>query len=1171
MGDDPTPSHRTRYLEGTRCRRELGPHPTDQGRQLMPTRSHDGPKRVSIFYRGRHRIARVAHKMRRRVSTMSTALIGLLLLTVGFAVAGHGTDDVSVEVPDKFSSASATLSDGSIVSYIGDSDLSFGSAGSGIFESYVQIQANPTESGYNTDGTKEFDTGSSPNFNHSILLSEIPVVDVGGLLYWEFFVDINDSNANNPIAPQISLDDMELYLTADPNITGYPFSGAADLLYEWQGHVRINDVNQGSGRGDLRYLVPLSQALVPIPAGCDYGNPACTTYLVHYSFWGGHESGDYASDSGFEEWKVKRYPILQVSKDISGTFETPVLWTIDKTADASYDAFIAGSTPTHDYIIDVEPIIGAAENAAISGTITIEGDEDSDVDAMITDLFEGTAATIVSCSVPPNIDGTYTIVEDGIVTCGYTHDVGTVTAGENEARASIAVDDVNLVFRGFASIEEADYTAIETGELSINVTDDDGTPADTGDDRSFGPFTTNSHSAVGYTTSWVCPSDPSLYTGDGMYDFTIVNTAVIDETGQDDDATVVVTCHAPVVSKTADGSSTDDITWTIDKGPNGDYDLLAGDSVNHQYVVSVDETITAGSYRVGGSVTVVNSHPTAAMLLTIVDELDDMTSVSFLSPADCTDGSVTVPADSQVVCEYSVIGLDGDESSNSATVTFNTVDFGASSGFTFIDDGTPNGPDSINVSDDNGTPGNPGDDVIVGSFGTDGSAQYSETFSCPTDVNYGDDGIIELSDYVNTASITETGQSDDATVSVTCYAPNVSKDAQTRFDRTYDWAVLKRHDAPDSIVIDEGQSFLVNYDVVASLTGWSDSQHGASGTLTVANPHPTEVMEVAVGDTVLPGTAGVITGCSVAADPDGRYAVPAGGSITCSYDVTGLDATATTNRATATLYVDNTAGVVRTGDATLDWSSATITEIDESIDVTDEATLNGGTLGVESLGTVSVTGEGSGVSVSNVGAGVVAAQSLAPDPTPGIVFEYSVELRDLALECGMNDLDNTATITTNDLAIVKTAAATLDIDLACFLGCSLTQGYWKTHNATFHGGAPHDDTWLLIEPDAELTGFFLSGQNYYDVMWTPPQGNVYYNLAHQYIAVQLNLLTGADPTDIQAAFDEATALLEAATPEEIDALKGKDRKEWNGIAGDLADYNEGEIGPGHCDEDGNSG
>jgi hypothetical protein len=86
-------------------------------------------------------------------------------------------------------------------------------------------------------------------------------------------------------------------------------------------------------------------------------------------------------------------------------------------------------------------------------------------------------------------------------------------------------------------------------------------------------------------------------------------------------------------------------------------------------------------------------------------------------------------------------------------------------------------------------------------------------------------------------------------------------------------------------------------------------------------------------------------------------------------------------------------------------------------------------------------------------------------------------------------------------------------------------------------------------------------------MWTPPAGgNAYYMLAHQYIAVELNILAGADPSDVQEAFDDATELFETHTPEYIGGLRGNDplRQEFIGLKNTLAHYNEGFIGPGSC-------
>src|SRR5207244_1265169 len=76
---------------------------------------------------------------------------------------------------------------------------------------------------------------------------------------------------------------------------------------------------QGSGRGDLRYLIPVSSInLSTLAPNCDYQDPSCSTYFVLYTAWGDPNGGTYKSDSGFEEWKVKEYPTLQIIKNTVG-------------------------------------------------------------------------------------------------------------------------------------------------------------------------------------------------------------------------------------------------------------------------------------------------------------------------------------------------------------------------------------------------------------------------------------------------------------------------------------------------------------------------------------------------------------------------------------------------------------------------------------------------------------------------------------------------------------------------------------------------------------------------------------------------------------------------------------------------------------------------------------
>src|ERR671911_475978 len=74
--------------------------------------------------------------------------------------------------------------------------------------------------------------------------------------------------------------------------------------------------------------------------------------------------------------------------------------------------------------------------------------------------------------------------------------------------------------------------------------------------------------------------------------------------------------------------------------------------------------------------------------------------------------------------------------------------------------------------------------------------------------------------------------------------------------------------------------------------------------------------------------------------------------------------------------------------------------------------------------------------------------------------------------------------------------------------------------------------WNLVPGGAGAdTVFFLSGASWYQVFWTAPAGNAYYNLAHQYMAARLNVLDGASaPSSVTDAIASATTLFQTYTP-----------------------------------------
>src|SRR4030042_6097989 len=137
--------------------------------------------------------------------------------------------------------------------------------------------------------------------------------------------------------------------------------------------------------------------------------------------------------------------------------------------------------------------------------------------------------------------------------------------------------------------------------------------------------------------------------------------------------------------------------------------------------------------------------------------------------------------------------------------------------------------------------------------------------------------------------------------------------------------------------------------------------------------------------------------------------------------------------------------------------------------------------------------------------GYMATVKFSRDVLPK-TFNYSAVIGPFN-ECGEYVFQNTAKICNG-----STDTWLISVHVPCEVGCTLTPGYWKTHSML--GPAPYDDTWAMLEGGlGEDTIFFLSGQTWYEVLWTPPaKGNAYYILAHAFIAAKLNLLNGASST-----------------------------------------------------------
>jgi hypothetical protein len=138
------------------------------------------------------------------------------------------------------------------------------------------------------------------------------------------------------------------------------------------------------------------------------------------------------------------------------------------------------------------------------------------------------------------------------------------------------------------------------------------------------------------------------------------------------------------------------------------------------------------------------------------------------------------------------------------------------------------------------------------------------------------------------------------------------------------------------------------------------------------------------------------------------------------------------------------------------------------------------------------------------------------------------------------------------------------------LGCTYTMGYWMTHSIYGPAG-PYDLTWdLKLGGDAIfLKPGWDTGYTWYSMFWAPPKGgNAYIILAKQYMAAWLNINDvdpekTADPSLIGTALTDAEALLGAYLPTDI--LEPAVREQFIMLADILNQFNEGYLGPPHCD------
>jgi PEP-CTERM motif len=241
---------------------------------------------------------------------LGTLLAGALLAVAGSALAAP----VPFVCPwiagsttgNDLTTAGASTNIGGAIYESADSS---GSVGTGDFPAFVKINGNADcVSGYNTDGTLEFDTNNAPIIMFTLDTMNVVSGPDGTGSYVEFILDINQTKEN----PLLSLDNVQIYVSASSTLTGLDASACTlagvGCVYNMDGGsneaILLNyTLNNGSGNGfDMSLFVPTSVfSTVSDPS---------KTFVYLYSEFGG-VGGLYKENDGAEEWAYNRCPAGQ--------------------------------------------------------------------------------------------------------------------------------------------------------------------------------------------------------------------------------------------------------------------------------------------------------------------------------------------------------------------------------------------------------------------------------------------------------------------------------------------------------------------------------------------------------------------------------------------------------------------------------------------------------------------------------------------------------------------------------------------------------------------------------------------------------------------------------------------------------------------------------------------
>ena len=248
-------------------------------------------------------------------ATINSKLLAVMIAGSMLSLAATYVQAASIDLTPAGSSAFfSTDSSGGTAIFQNPISLSDIVSGTGVFNPFLTVQANKSESGFSTDNDNKLplDTKRS-NWLNTFSISQLDLTSGNAL----FYLDINEPSANTKQDPRkswISLEELRIYVTtssADVMLNGddvTSLSGASPKslvnvastlgwtkVYDLNSNILSLDYNalgNGSGRPDLEFLLPAT-----VFSGFD-----SSFRVVFASRFGSTDE----SDAGFEEWAFKQ-------------------------------------------------------------------------------------------------------------------------------------------------------------------------------------------------------------------------------------------------------------------------------------------------------------------------------------------------------------------------------------------------------------------------------------------------------------------------------------------------------------------------------------------------------------------------------------------------------------------------------------------------------------------------------------------------------------------------------------------------------------------------------------------------------------------------------------------------------------------------------------------------